>query len=243
MPKVGAYKIPNYDIEKVSNLIIEVGQRFNSVTAGEVDEDIFQEEYIQKSGGTYQSYRYSMERYGFIYRSKGSDVVELTELFEKVADPLETEAREEAKTEAVRNVQLLTELFQSEISRTVSLEDLRRHLVVDIGIPKGEIEQKQLERLEKLYESAYPYLERGMTVQSETDKKAPSTGPSEGATEEEQPSEAGKAKASSPSVETGRNVIRIRGLTLELDSDDVEDEWDRAKSTIDAYLEAESENN
>lgn len=135
-------------------------------------------------------------------------------------------------------MQLLVEMFQSDIGRTIGSEELRRQLVVELGTPKEEIEQKQLDRLRKLYEAAYPYLERGMSTQSQPQENERESDQ----TDAEEEGESGVAPSGeSPSQPSGsENVIHIDGLTLQLEGDDVEDEWERAKATIDAYLTSDA---
>lgn len=157
--------------------------------------------------------------------------------YSAVADSLELGAREDAKTGTVRNVRLLIDLYQSEISRTIGAEELRRQLVFEVGIPKEDIEKKQLKRLERHYEAAYPYLERTMNTQSPSQSKAEEVGEKE----QQQTQTVTEPQRERPSrAAGGDNIIRIDGLTLDLDDEDIAEEWERAKTTIDAYLKTSS---
>lgn len=232
MPKIGEYTVPNYGIEKICDLIIEVGRQYKNLDEGIVSEETFQKEIIRRKGGAYTAYKFDLGVYGFIERiSRGQ--IRITKLFIDVANPIREEDRIRAKTEAVRNVRLLREIYEDGFTDSFSKDDLRIWLVEKKGVSRSEIDENKLDLIRKLYIEAYPYFKREKEVSGMEKTQPEITQPQLPVSTQQisqpviQPTQV--APEEEEELKLG-NIIRIT-----FPKDNVET-WKRVKKIVDIYL-------
>jgi len=235
MPKVGPYKIPNHDIETIVDLIDEAAARAQGLKEGPLDEEMFQEEVLDRRGGSYSRYRFSLQQYGFIERSHGADEVELTELFVDVADPIQPEDRENAIQKAVHNIDLFRELYADDIDPDTAETDFRIWLTQNLNLPRDKADSDTIDDLRNLYGPAYRYLR-----QSDTDDE---TAQREESGQEQEESRGDRRNTQSPEPESKEPVkdmeeFRIGDNVVKLPKENMEDEWRSLKAVVDAYIES-----
>lgn len=249
MPKVGPYKIPNHDIDTVVELIDEAATRLQQVQAEAIDEETFQDQVIQRHGGSYNRYRFSLQLYGFLDRQHGADEVELTDLFVDVADPIPKSKRTEAIIQALENVPVLWEMHEADFDPDVNTEKLRVWLVQGLNIPREDADEEVARELKKLYEPAYSYLEQA----SEDDEEEPDETESPETQDEpvdsdgagdDGPLEPNLPPGSGGSDGTEYEEFHIGDRYVRLPKENLAQEWELLKATVDAYVNGlESEDN
>jgi hypothetical protein len=239
MPKVGSFKIPNHDIETVVELIDEAYSRVN-VQPGELDEETFQEEVLQRRGGSYSRYRYSLQQYGLVKRQHGADEVEITEPFVDIADPVPKEARKDAISEAVRNVQILEDMHEAGFEPGFSDRELRVWLIQEMGVPRDKANEEAVKTLRELYVPAHPYFDR------EKEEAAGEDGETKDEVMPDKPEADGAAgtgppnagAAPPPAGDDGEyEEFQIGDRYVRLPKEDLAEEWELLKATVDAYVQ------
>lgn len=234
MPKIGPYQIPNHDIDTVVELIDEAYARVN-VGEGEIDEETFREEVLQRRGGSYSRYRFDLQLFGFIERSHGADEVEITSLFLNVADPVPRSARDEAISEAVTNVDIFVKMFSAGFEPGFSERELRVWLIQELNVPRGEAQEDAIQELRELYEPAHPHLKRNSdNGESKQDEESRSENTSEDSgqsipSDSQRPEEV-------QNDEQKMEVIQIGNKYVRLPKENIGDEWQMLKTTVDAYI-------
>lgn len=238
MPKVGPFKIPNHDIETVVELIDEAYARVN-VQTGELDEETFQEEVLQRRGGSYSRYRYSLQQYGFLKRQHGADEVEITDLFVEVADPVPREARQNAIAEAVRNVPILQEMYEAGFQPGFADRELRVWLIQEMGVPRDKANDGAINDLRELYEPAHPYFDEGTGAAGLDEEDEPEDMPGEpGDGETPAPRTPGTDGPAPPGdADDEYEEFQIGDRYVRLPQEDLANEWELLKATVNAYVE------
>lgn len=235
MPKIGPYKIPNHDIETVVDLLDEAKARVGGLTRGPLNEEMFKEEVLDRRGGSYSRYRFSLQQYGFIERSHGADEVEITELFIDVVDPLQRSDRENAIRQAVSNIDLLVQMYESEFDPGFSDTDLRIWLIQTMNIPRDEANGETIDDLRNLYEPAYQYLKQDgqPSKPDQAEKPEPNSVP-------RQPAKQNGGPQPTDSVKD-MEEIQIGDKYVRLPRENISREWRMLKATVDAYIESMEE--
>jgi hypothetical protein len=245
MPKIGPFEYPNHDIDTVVELIEETGERIQ-VQAETVSEETFQEDYIDRSGGTYNRYRYSLQLYGFIGREYGSDEIQINDSFVDIADPLNPEDKENAIYQSVRNVSIFVDLFSADFGPDFSSRQLRKWLIEDKSVPRKKVEPDDIEDLREKYAVAHEYLRE--SSEDAEDEVKDETETQEGQTKLVEPEENNNntpdtEETTVPTQNTelrGEEEIeefRIGNKAVYLPKENIEKEWNLLRATVDAYIE------
>jgi len=235
MPSIGSYEYPNHDIDRIVELVDEAANRV-TISSETVSEDTFKSEIINKAGGTYNRYRYSLQLYGLIEREYGSEEVTITDLFVNIADPLGENDREEAIRTVVGNIVLFVEMYEADFGPEFSDREFRKWLIEDKSVPRKKISQDQISEIRSLYDSAFEYfVDLFTTEKDEIDQ----TDEPEGEKKEKGDAsiEVPSGHSAGPnSSDTDIEEIRIGNKVVMLPKEDVKKEWKVLRATVDAYI-------
>jgi len=241
MPKIGPYRYPTHAIDAVVDLIDEAGNRVQ-VQEETISEDTFQQDVIDRAGGTYSRYRASLKQYGFIERERGADEVKITDLFVHVADPLDAEDRENAISRAVENIDFFAEMYEAGFGPEFTSREFRKWLIEEKGVLRKNAEPDTIEDLRKKYAIAFEYFsesekptEEEQEKQNKSDEEHEADSPGENGQQAKLPLSDNK----NPDGEV--EEIRVGNRAVVLPKENIEREWHILRATVNAYVESLSD--
>ena len=180
MGKIGAYKYPEHDIETAIDIVERIHNK------GITKQEVLAEElgHSSNKSGAFRNKLTSLRRYGLV-GSRGD--VSLSNLANKIVSPRpNSNERQMAIGEAVKNVDLFNDLFEKLEYGTPNDEEFWYHLVELADVERTEAKEKA-NNIKSLYESGLDY------VQSDTDEPdIEDTGPDSSAGERDEKTRDGR---------------------------------------------------
>lgn len=207
---------------KVCDRIIESKENYSALKKGSVDMETFQEDILDKSGGTFYNYRFDMDLYGFIKRQQRGKKVTITQRYIDVADPVREDDRLQAKRDAVREIELLRELISDGFDDTISEKDLRIWLIEEKSISRDSIKEKHLSKAHKIFMENYTYLKSEEEEEKMEERKA----------DEE------KTMPSSSPEEM--EEVKFGEIRAWLPKENLQEQWKIFKETMQAYVKSKA---
>lgn len=170
MPKVGSFSYPKHTIEDAYEILEKIKKRGDSVSNQSVVADKLG--HNSPDSGSFRMKLSSLRQYGLI-SSRGA--VELTDLGESILypDPPEEKNRRKNLGKAVKNVELLAQLYRK--LEYQSPPNNFWHSIAEVtDVSNGEAQDKE-EDIRKLYESGLKYIKALEQSSKEDEQKDKNT--------------------------------------------------------------------